>query len=199
MRNMLAIAIAVVGLAGTGTALAVPCGSILSVGGVIPSDGCQDGAANDTSASESDLNNGAYFGFSNWSLLDVATRSGSDPANASIWSSNYAFGGRAGIFTLSNNLSSLFSDLVVVLADNGGSYTNAAIKWSAYLLGDTIANTYAWSYDNRNRVGSLSLFGVPTGQTSGAPNGTAVPEPATLSLVLLGLGLTGWLYRRRRA
>lgn len=200
MRKILLAALAAVGMAGAGSAMAVPCGG-WEYGFVEPSTNCRNGPNNDPAASESDLNSGAYFGFGNWSQLDISTRSGSDPANASYWSVNYLFGGRAGTFTLAGGLSSLFSELVVVLADGGGSLANSAIKWSAYLLrepGLLGSNTYAWSYDNWHKVTSLTLFGVPVGQTSGGtPGPTAVPEPATWSLVLLGLAYAGWVYRRR--
>jgi hypothetical protein len=88
-----------------------------------------------------------------------------------------------------------------VLADNGGSHTNPAIKWSAYLLSDTGllgSSTYAWSYDNRNRVNSLTLFGRTGTATAGVGgNGIPVPEPATLALMLIGLGAVTFVYRRR--
>lgn len=197
MKTGFAVTVAMLGLIFAGTASAVPCGPVLQVGGVIPSDGCQDGAANDLEASAGELNTGSYFGFSDWGLLDRTTRSGSDAADGSLWSINYAFGGRAGTFTLASGLSSLFTDLVVVLADSGGSHTNSAIKWSAYLLSDTGlfgSSTYAWSYDNRNRVNSLTLFGRTGSATAGIP----VPEPATLALMLIGLGAVMFVYRRRQ-
>jgi hypothetical protein len=189
MKNTIAITLTLIGLAVSGQVNAVPCGDYASVGGVSPSISCRNSSAGDATDSAGDLNSGSFFGFSDWSQLDKTD----DGINGSYWTVGPAGTGVvSGTFTLYSDIWSLYSDLVVVLKD-GGSTTNSAIKWAAYLLPSGVLGPYDWSFDNHKRVSHMSLYARGTGTPP-----TRVPEPATLLLVLTGLAGIGLARRLRR-
>ena len=178
---------------------AVPCGTYSSVGGIrtgstdlgTSATTCRSGGANDASDSLADLNDGAFFGATDWTQL---TRTVDDTVgDAEFWSfSNSTIPNKTanGTFSLTAGLWDLYSQLVVVLKD-GGSTTNGTIKWSAYLLPTDVYGAYSWSYDNRKTLGHATLYGVLGGTTS-------VPEPAALALLVIGLaGITVALRQKR--
>lgn len=180
------------------TANAVPCGAFASVGGVMIGSAdlgtsattCRNAVAGDANDSVADLNNGAFFGSANWTLLTKTADS--QPGDANYWSFSPTNpnGTTSGTFSLQAGLWDLYSKLVIVLKD-GGSTTNKTIKWSAYLLPNGAYGPYNWSYDNRKRLSHATLYGV-VGRTS-------VPEPAALALLALGLASATVVLRLRRA
>lgn len=173
---------------------AVPCGAYNLVGGIktgstdlgASSATCRNAVAGDANDSVEDLNTGAFFGSSSWTLL-TRTADGTT-GDSQFWTySNVANSNTSGTFSLASGLWSLYSKLVVVLKD-GGSTTNRDIKWSAYLLPNGINGAYTWSYDRRKQLSHATLYGIK-GRTS-------VPEPA--SLAVLGIGLAGAAFALRR-
>lgn len=174
---------------------AVPCGTYATVGGITvggtdlgaSSSTCQDGGLGDANESVGDLNDGAYFGSSDWTLLDKADNEAGD---GDFWTFDPSVpsGQTSGTFSLAAGIWDIYSKLVVVLKD-GGSTTNSEIKWSAYLLPNGVYGIYNWSYDNRKELSHITLYGTNGGTTK-------VPEPT--ALVLLGIGLAGAAVALRR-
>ena len=56
-------------------------------------------------------------------------------------------------------------------------------------------NTFEIQYDNTQCCGAVATLGLPTGVTEI----TAVPEPMTWALMLVGFGVLGAVARRRRS
>lgn len=168
---------------------AVPCGNLMS-GGVVFSIGCQNGPDGDLAASAADLNSGNFFGFNTWQLLDN-TRDGVDSAFWSFVGGN-PHGSHMGIGSLATGIWNSFSSLSIVLDGPGGAM-DRDVKWAAYQMnpGD---QWFAWTYDYLHKLGNAKLFGIAR-----AVSNTAVPEPAALALITLGLvGGAFALQRRRR-
>jgi hypothetical protein len=193
----IAPAVSLAALLALSSANAVPCGAFNLVGGIktgstdlgTSSATCRNGANSDANDSVSDLNNGSFFGSNNWMELDKADSG--EFGEAAYWSfsdPSKPSGTTSGTFNLAAGIWDLYSKLVVVLKD-GGSTTNSAIKWSAYLLPTDILGPYSWSYDGRKALSHATIYGVEGRRTS-------VPEPAALAL--LGLGLAGATVALRR-
>jgi hypothetical protein len=198
VRGAVAPVVSLLALFALSPANAVPCGTYATVGGIkigstdlgTSSSTCRNGPSGDATDSVDDLNGGAFFGSTDWTLL-TKTADGQG-GNSSFWTfNNLPNGSISGTFSLTDGLWDLYSKLVVVLKD-GGSTTNRDIKWSAYLLPQDIYGTYSWSYDNRKQLSHMTLYGIKGGTTS-------VPEPATLALFGLGLAGATVALRRKRA
>ncbi len=177
---------------------AVPCGAYSAVGGVktgstdlgASATTCRNAVAGDANDSLADLNDGAFFGSTDWTLL-TRTADNQD-GDHDYWDfNNIPNSNISGTFSLTAGLWDLYSKLVVVLKD-GGSTTNRDIKWSAYLLPTDVYGSYSWSYDKRKQLSHATLYGVKGGTTS-------VPEPAALALFALGLAGATVALRRKRA
>ena len=181
--------VAVVVLAASMSAEAVPCSPLVLSGGILPSVSCRDGADGDSTPSAGDLNAGFYFGSNTWSLLDTTA----DGVNAGVWSFSGGSpnGTRLGTFSLASGLWGGFSKLAVVLNGSGGLWDND-VKWSAYLLPKGYDGAYGWTYDFIHRLRDASIYGVE-GRT------VSVNEPAALTVVLLALGAATLVLRRRAA
>jgi hypothetical protein len=189
----------VIGLAGAGPVLAVPCGPVYT-GGVAPSVACRNGPDGDISDSAADLNSGSYFGINTWNLLDT-TADGVDEDVWTFWNLSGSVnpnGTRHGLIELADGIWSQFSSLAVVLNGRGG-LLDSDVKWAAYRLNPGDA-WLAWSYDLVHRLGSASLYGrARTAPPPGGGGPVTVPEPQVLALLLVALGIGGFALRRVRA
>ncbi|MBM4195924.1 MAG: hypothetical protein FJ197_02320 [Gammaproteobacteria bacterium] len=173
-------------------AWAIPCGSYGTVGGVLQSRACRDGALGDAKDSVGDLNGGAGSGFNDWQ--ELSRTSDDHDGGLAYWLISHEVGrkggaGYSGTFTLSVGIWDTFRDLVVVLND-GGSSANHRIKWAAYRLPRDQYGIFNWAYDGEfKNISHLTLYGRVR----------PVAEPALLLLVATGLGGFFLLHRRRRA
>lgn len=90
-----------------------------------------------------------------------------------------------------------------LMGNNNINFTGASLNGNALTLSPTGA--YEWGMlDPVNVSGSLVLTVMgntitPSASYSGDINVSAVPEPETYGMLLAGLGLVGWLARRRQA
>jgi hypothetical protein len=86
-------------------------------------------------------------------------------------------------------------DEVWVMEDNGSAWTPAAvIEAPSWCLSDS----FAWSLDvSDRRIATMGNYWIGMGQFEGVYIFTPVPEPSTVTLVAVGLGMLGYLRRRR--
>ena len=75
----------------------------------------------------------------------------------------------------------------------GSAFVSAVNSGSEHLTG---AQTWATNFNDESVVFSFQAFAYADSSLYGV---SAVPEPATGSLAILGLGAVAWVTRRRKA
>jgi hypothetical protein len=82
------------------------------------------------------------------------------------------------------------------LNTGGNQSANSSLSAGAWSPANQVSGTLSTSFvnlSNANMTGGINVFGEVQGYT--AP----IPEPETYALLLAGLGLVGWMARRRQA
>ena len=171
------------GLLVHGTAAqAIPCSPRVPGQGLAPSVACLDGAPGDSTLGDGidyafDLNAGAYFGFNDWSFLQLRSpRSPSDDETVVDAGLIVDAVGNSvmGSWLISPSIWADYDDLAVILKADVAGEDN--IFWSTYLLQEAKSDG---TWFSGRPLANFSLFGR-TSQVS-------IPEPETWSLLLAAL------------
>jgi hypothetical protein len=186
--SILAVVFLVYGL----PAHAIPCEPRLLGQGLEGSVGCLNGAPGDNVLGQGDdkaydLNAGNYFGFNDWSFLQLQGA----PSNETVVDVGLSVGFTnpinpvMGSWSIFESTWDNFDDLVVILkSDTTGE---DMIYWSSYLLGVDLIEVGSWF--SRRPLSSFSVFGRVA---------LSIPEPRTWSMVAAGLVVLTWAGKIRR-
>ncbi|MBA5637318.1 PEP-CTERM sorting domain-containing protein [Duganella sp. LX20W] len=124
---------------------------------------------------------------------------GSDHNYAGAFTDTFTFNPAVG-----PSLANAVIQTLSLLGNNNLNFTGASLNGNALTLSPTGA--YEWGMLNPpvNVSGTLVLTVMgnvitPSASYSGDINVAAVPEPETYGMLLAGLGVVGWLARRRKA
>jgi hypothetical protein len=164
---------------------AIPCSPRFSVQG---SEACLDGAPGDDTLGEGDdkafdLNAGNYFGFNNWSFLQLQGPA-SEETVVDVGLSLAFINPAVGSWSIFEFAWEDYDNLVVILkSDTTGEDT---IFWSSYLLQDAAASGMWLS---GRPLSSFSVFGRVS---------IPIPEASTWSMVAAGLVALMWAGNIRR-